>query len=485
MDRTESQRERDELAFLTLAEAGRLLRSRKISPVELTEAALGRIERLNPRLNAYLLVIAEQALGSARQAEREIAGGEYRGPLHGIPVCLKDNFWTRGIRTTAGSSILRDFVPATDSAVASRLRKAGAVMLGKTNLHEFAYGVTSVNPHYGWVRNPWDESRISGGSSGGSAAAVAAGMAYGSVGTDTGGSIRNPSALCGIVGLKPTYGLVSLEGVVPLAESMDHAGPMARTALDSALLLDVIADVGAGTTSGKRSVATGRRLRPQYAASLGRPIKGLRLGWPVRGCFEGAVPEVGRAVAKAARVLESEGAALKEISLDGVEATVDAANIVARVEAAACHIAAGYFPAHSSKYGRDVRAHLLAGRRITAVDYLRALAARDALRQVFNDAFERVDAILAPTLPVTAPLPDQEEVRLAKGKETVRGVFIAFSRPANFAGVPAISVPCGFTRAGLPVGMQIIGPPWQDARLLQIAHLYEQATGWHEKHPVR
>jgi aspartyl-tRNA(Asn)/glutamyl-tRNA(Gln) amidotransferase subunit A len=484
VDEKARQRGDDELAFLTLAEAGRLLRSRKISPVELTEAALRRIERLNPQLNAYLLVTPDQALASARQAEREIARGQYRGALHGIPVCLKDNFWTHGIRTTAGSRILRDFVPGTDSAVAARLRKAGAVMLGKTNLHEFAYGVTSMNPHYGWVRNPWDEARISGGSSGGSAAAVASGMAYGSVGTDTGGSIRNPAALCGIVGLKPTYGLVSLEGVAPLAPSMDHAGPMARTARDAALLLDAIAGSGAAMKGGKVNAAPGGKNGTKYLASLDRSVKGLRLGWPVRGCFAGAVPEVERAISKAARVLESEGATLREVSLDGMEATVEAANTVARAEAAAYHMRAGYFPAHSSEYGRDVKSHLQAGRKITAVDYLRALAARDALRQIFKDAFEHVDAILAPTLPVTAPLPDDDEVRLAKGEETVRSVFLRFSRPGNFAGVPAISAPCGFTRAGLPIGMQIIGPEWQDARILQIVHLYEQATRWHEKHPV-
>jgi aspartyl-tRNA(Asn)/glutamyl-tRNA(Gln) amidotransferase subunit A len=473
---------------LTLAEAGRLLKFREVSPVELTEVALRRIERLNPRLNAYLLVAADQARTAARRAERDILHGRYRGPLHGIPVCLKDNFWTRGMATTAGSRILRKFVPSTDSAVASRLRKAGAVMLGKTNLHEFAYGVTSVNPHYGWVRNPWDESRISGGSSGGSAAAVAAGLAYGSVGTDTGGSIRNPSALCGIVGLKPTYGLVSLEGVVPLAPAMDHAGPMARTVKDAAILLEAIAGAEGMMASEMLKAGGDFRTVPPYAALLNRsskwPPKGLRLGWPSRGCFAGATAEVERAVSKAARELGSAGAVLREISLDGAEAAFEAANIVARAQAAACHIAAGYFPACSGEYGRDVRFHLQAGCKISAVDFLRALAARETLRRIFENVFEHVDAILAPTLPVPAPRPDQDEVRLVGGKETVRSVFLRFSRPANFAGLPAVSVPCGFTGAGLPIGMQIIGPEWQDARILQIAHLYEQATGWHEKHPV-
>jgi aspartyl-tRNA(Asn)/glutamyl-tRNA(Gln) amidotransferase subunit A len=481
---TASKRADDELFFLTLAEAARLLKGRKISPLELTEAVLGRIERLNPLLNAYLLVTADQARATARNSEREILHGDYRGPLHGIPICLKDNFYTRGVITTAGSQVLRNFIPRANSDVVAHLQEAGAVMLGKTNLHEFAYGVTSVNPHYGWVRNPWDETRISGGSSGGSAAAVVAGLAYGSVGTDTGGSIRNPAALCGIVGLKPTYGLVSLNGVVPLALSMDHAGPMARTVRDAAILLDAIARAAATTASSKKSVAPKRKAGPRYAASLDRPIKGLRLGWPVRCCYAGATPEVERAVNVAARVLESEGAKLREISLDGVEATVEAANIVARAEALAYHAQAGYFPGRASEYGRDVKSHLQAARKISALDYLRALGARDVLRGIFEGAFKNVDGILAPTLPVTAPLRDQDVVRLANGEESVRSVFIRFSRPANFAGLPAVSVPCGFSDAGLPIGLQIIGPAWEDARVLQIAHAYERASGWHEKHPL-
>jgi aspartyl-tRNA(Asn)/glutamyl-tRNA(Gln) amidotransferase subunit A len=478
------QRGSDDLAFLTLEETGRLLKRRKVSPVELTEAALARIERLNPGLNAFLLVAADQARTAARRAERDILHGRYRSPLHGIPLCLKDNFWVRGMVTTAGSRILRDYVPPKDSTVASLLRKAGAVMLGKTNLHEFAYGVTSVNPHYGWVRNPWDETRISGGSSGGSAAAVAAGLAYGSVGTDTGGSIRNPSALCGIVGLKPTYGLVSMVGVVPLAPAMDHAGPMARTVMDAAILLEAIAGAEGMRSSKIPHAGKDFRAAPSYTAMLKRSPRRLRLGWPVRGCFEGATEEVERAVSKAARKLESEGAALRKISLDGTEEAFEAANTVARAQASAYHMEAGYFPGRSSEYGKDVRPHLQAGRKISAVDFLHALAARDTLRRTFANAFEHVDAILAPTLPVTAPWPDQDDVRLGRGRESVRSIFLRFSRPANFAGLPAISVPCGFTRAGLPIGMQIIGPEWQDARVLQIAHLYEQATEWHRKHPV-
>jgi len=459
-------------------DAARLLQRRKISPVELTEVMLARIERLNSRLRAYITVLPDEARAAARRAERNILHGRYRGPLHGIPICLKDNIWTRGVRTTAGSRILRDFVPAADSAIARRLRQAGAILLGKSNLHEFAYGVTSVNPHYGWVRNPWDTMRISGGSSGGSAAALAAGLAYGSVGTDTGGSIRTPSAFCGVVGLKPSYGRVSMQGIVPLAPSLDHAGPMGRCVEDVALLLDAIT-VPDGLDQGAPHIPA-----MPYSRLLKRPIRGMRLGWPVRGCLENASPEVQAAVSKAARVLRSRGATLHEISLDGVEVGLQPANTTAGAEATACHISAGYYTVHSREYGADVRDHLRRGAKISAVDYLLALRARDSLLCIFERAFETVDAILIPTLPIVAPPPDTQIVRLGGRQESLRDAILRFSRPANFTGLPAISVPCGMTREGLPVGLQIIAPHWQEVRILRIAYHYEQATNWHHMHPA-
>jgi aspartyl-tRNA(Asn)/glutamyl-tRNA(Gln) amidotransferase subunit A len=459
-------------------ETARLLQHRKVSPVDLTEAMLARIERLNPTLHAYLTVLPEEARASARRAERNILHGRYRGPLHGIPICLKDNIWTRGVRTTAGSRILRDFVPASDSVVARRLRQAGSILLGKTNLHEFAYGITSINPHYGWVRNPWDETRISGGSSGGSGAALAAGMAYASIGTDTGGSIRTPSALCGVVGLKPSYGRISMQGIVPLAPSLDHAGPMGRCVADVALLLEVLAGPDALDPRASDFPA------PPYSRSLQRSIRGLHLGWPVRGCFENASREVQEAVAKAARVLRSQGATLHEVSLDGAEAALQPANIVASAEAAAYHTAAGYYPSRIREYGRDVRGHLRAAGKISPADYLRASAARNSLLRIFERAFETVDAILVPTLPFVAPPPDARLTQLREHQEPLRGAVLRFSRPANFTGLPAISVPCGITRNGLPIGLQIIAPRWQEARILCIAHRYEQSTKWRHMHPA-
>jgi aspartyl-tRNA(Asn)/glutamyl-tRNA(Gln) amidotransferase subunit A len=468
----------EQLEFLTIADAARLLQRRKISPVELTEIALARIERLNPSLLAYLTFLPDQALAAAHQAERNIFRGRYRGPLHGIPICLKDNIESRGVRTTVGSRILKDFVPDSDSAVAHRLCQAGAILLGKTNLHEFAYGITNINPHYGWVRNPWDTTKISGGSSGGSAAALAAGLAYGSIGTDTGGSIRTPSAWCGVVGLKPSYGCISMQGIVPLAPSLDHAGPMGRCVEDVALLLEAVARPDAPNPGTRKTPAL------PYSRLLKRPIRGMRLGWPVRGCFKNTSPQVQEAVSKAARVLRSQGATLHEISLDGAEAALQPANTVAGAEAAAYHTAAGYYPAHSREYGADVRARLRATVKISAVEYLLALRARDSLLRIFERAFEAVDAILIPTLPLVAPAPDTETVQLGGHRESLRDAVLRFSRPANFTGHPAISVPCGMTREGLPIGLQIIAPHCQEARILRIAYHYEQATNWHPMHPA-
>jgi aspartyl-tRNA(Asn)/glutamyl-tRNA(Gln) amidotransferase subunit A len=463
------------LGFLTIEQAARMLRRRELSPVDLTKAALARIESENTRLRAYLTVLEKESLAAARRAEKEIFHGAARSLLHGIPICLKDNICTRGVRTTAGSRIFRNFVPAADSVVAMKLKRAGAILLGKTNLHEFAYGVTSVNPHYGWVRNPWDESRISGGSSGGSAAAVAAGMAYGSVGTDTGGSIRTPSSFCGVVGLKPTYGLVSLEGIVPLAPSLDHAGPMARTVRDVAILLDVIATSDPGRAGGPSNVSS--RFPRRIRASA------LRIGYPSRGCFENYSSEVQRAVSQAALLLGSMGASLREISLKGAEDAFDSANVVARAEATTFHMETGLFPARREEYGEDVASHLEAGLRISAVDYLSAFAARDSLREAFGRTFERVDAILAPTVPIVAVFPDTEKIQIRRRTESMRTAILRFARPANFSGLPSISVPCGFTKEGLPIGLQIITPERKESFLLGIAHLYEQAAGWHRVHP--
>jgi aspartyl-tRNA(Asn)/glutamyl-tRNA(Gln) amidotransferase subunit A len=459
-------------AFFSIEQTARLLRKKKISPVELVEAALARIERGNPGLNAFLTVVADRARRDAKTAERAFRRGRPSSLLHGIPISLKDNFWTRGIRTTAGSKILADFVPEKDSAVASLLAKAGAILLGKTNMHEFAYGITSENPHYGPVRNPWSRDRISGGSSGGSAAAVATGMGFASMGTDTGGSIRIPAALCGITGLKPTYGLVSVEGVVPLAESMDHAGPLARSVTDVCIMLQAVAGrYPRGTTP-----PDFRKLRKSIP-------RRFRLGWPKRYFFERVDAEVREAIDAAAKCLASLGARIEEVSLPHLADSVKPSTNIALAEATRYHESQGYFPARKEEYSEPVCKRLEMGREVRAVDYLNALAMQREMKREFQTVFERVDAILAPAVPIPAPLLNEKEVEIAGAKETVRSALVRMNRPANFTGDPAMSIPCGFTRAGLPIGLQLIGPQWSEGRLLAIALAYEDATEWHKRHP--
>jgi aspartyl-tRNA(Asn)/glutamyl-tRNA(Gln) amidotransferase subunit A len=462
-----------ELAFLSIDEAASLLRRKELSPVDLVSASLARIERWNPELHAFLTILAEPARRRAKLAEKEILRGSDRGPLHGIPISLKDNYYTRGIRTTAGSTILSDFVPEAESHVASRLSRAGAILLGKTNMHEFAYGITGENPHYGSSRNPWAPQQISGGSSGGSAVAVAAGMGFASMGTDTGGSIRIPSALCGIVGLKPTFGLVSISGIVPLAVSFDHAGPIARSVADACIILESVA--------GKHPKGAARPDHQKLRESL--PAR-FRLGWPKHFFFERLDDEVRRLVEATAKVLEPLGAEIQEVSLPNLVNSVDEATSAVVAEASRYHESQGYFPSRAAEYGEDVRGHLEFGHKLLAVDYLRAVEAKRKVEEDFAAAFEKVDVIIAPTSPMPAPPIGKREVPIAGQRETpVRAELLRLTRPANLAGNPAISIPCGFTPQGLPVGLQLIAPHWAEARLLAIAHAYEQATQWHRHHP--
>jgi aspartyl-tRNA(Asn)/glutamyl-tRNA(Gln) amidotransferase subunit A len=462
-----------QLTLLSIEEAAKLLRRREISPVELVDACLARIEQLNPVLNAFITVVADRARREARAADRDIARGKWKGPLHGVPISLKDNIWTRGVRTTVGSKILADFVPSKDGEVAARLAQAGVILLGKTNLHEFAYGVTTDNPHFGVARNPWNRERITGGSSGGSASAVASGMCFASIGTDTGGSIRIPSALCGVVGLKPTFGLVSVEGIVPLALSLDHSGPMARTAADVCIVLEAIAT---GYPKGVR--------RPDCRKLKRSLPKRFRIGWPEHYFFDRVRPEVGKLIDAAAATLGSLGGRIKTVAMPNLaDALLPATNDIALTEATHYHQSQGYFPARAADYGDDVRKRLELGAKVPAVDYLRGQSRKREAEQEFEAAFEKVDLILAPSVPVAAPGIGQAEVEINAEKESVRSALVRMNRPANFTGHPAISVPCGFTSDGLPVGMQLIGPRWSEARLLAIASAYENVTDWRLRHP--
>jgi len=457
-----------DLAFATIEDVARLLRNRKLSPVELTRLMLARIVQLDPKLNSYITVTSDLALTQAKKAETELLSRKTNrdhGPLHGIPISLKDNIYTEDIRTTAGSKILGKFLPQHDAAVLAKLKEAGAVILGKTNMHEFAYGVTSNNPHYGPVHNPWDLSRIPGGSSGGSAAAVAAGLCYGSIGTDTGGSIRIPACLCGIVGLKPTLGRVSVEGVIPLSPRLDCVGPLARTVCDTAVLLEAILP----PVKGEPSLGSRRK----HSA---KPLR-FTLGVPREFFFDVISNEIRFLFEEALRSLRAQKARIKEVSLSVLDETEYAGNQIAWAEATHYHQQSGFFPARSAEYGDDVRTRLVLGTQVPATVYLTALEMREKfiqqLHQVMADA--GVDALAVPTTPITAPLIDQEAIRIGDKDHSTRALLLRTNRPANLAGVPAISVPCGFIPAGLPVGLQLIGAVTDEYLLLRIAQAFERA----------
>jgi aspartyl-tRNA(Asn)/glutamyl-tRNA(Gln) amidotransferase subunit A len=471
----------ESLAFATIEELAALLAKRRISPVELTEMFLRRIERQNPVLNAFLTITAEPALAAARRAEKQFlrrhSSQVENFPLLGIPITLKDNIWTRGIRSTAGSKILSDFVPQQDSTVSRKLARAGAVLLGKTNLNEFAYGITGGNAHYGPVHNPWALDRIPGGSSAGSAVAVAAGLCAASIGTDTGGSIRVPSAFCGTVGLKPTFGRVSIFGTMPLAPSLDHVGPLARNVADAAILLGLIAGRDPlDPTSSPRPVQ-------DYRGALGKPLRKFRLGRPREHYWEKLDPEVRRATEAAVREMEKRGAIVREVSLPHLKESLDAATEISLAEALHVHEAAGYFPARAAEYGEEVRQRIDAGAKVPAHRYLAGFDVRKHLLAEFDAAFQDVDAIIAPTVPVPAPLIGAESVEIDGEQFGVRPAIVGHCRPGNFTGLPAISIPCGFTRDGLPVGLQLIGRAFDEATLFRIAFSYERANDWGERRP--
>ncbi len=459
-----------ELTRLSITEAADLIRTKKLSPVELTEACLQRIDDLDARLRAYITVTRQEALDAAQQAASAVAGGNYTGPLHGIPLALKDLFDTAGIRTTAGSKIMADRVPAEDAEVTARLKVAGAVILGKLNMHEFAYGATGVNPHYGATLNPWDPTRISGGSSSGSGAAVAAGMALGALGTDTGGSVRIPSALCGITGLKPTYGRVSLRGVVPLSTSLDHVGPMARSAADAAIILKAIAGHDPDDeTSSEEPV-------PDYAKLLeGRGLKGLRIGVPHEHFFDDIEVEVAAAVRGAISTLEELGAPVSDVSLPHIEKAPVAVGALMLSEALAYH--RRWLAERPHDYGEDVRRRLEMGLPYTDASQAEANRLRSLMIAEWREkVFDRVDLLVVPTTPVPAP-------RLEAGDLQATLNLIRFTNPFNLTGLPAISVPCGFTRDGLPIGLQLVGRWFEEGTVLGAAQAYQQATDWHKRAP--
>ena len=453
----------------SIVETGELLRKGKLSPVELTKNCLAQIEKLNPTLNAFVTVTAELALTQARAAEAEILRGHWRGPLHGIPLALKDLIDTAGIRTTAASALFKDRVPTDDAEVVRRLKEAGAVLLGKQNLHEFAYGGSSMISYYGEVHNPWDPARIAGGSSGGSAASVAAGLGCGAIGTDTAGSVREPAALCGIVGLKPTYGRVSVRGVIPLSLSLDHIGPVARTVSDAAVMLQVIASHDASDPNSADMPV------PDYVAGLRDGVKHLRIGVPRKFFYENLDPEIASAVEQAIGVLRTLGCNLSEIEIE-----VPTDRTLQTAEAYAYH--AEFASRSPELYQPETLRRIRRGEEISAAEVEQSRRELKQIRSETHKIFEGVDVLVTPTAPVPAAAINE----LKQNPELLRPyelLLLRNTRPVNVWGLPAISVPCGFTTAGLPIGLQIIGPQWREDTVLKLAHAYEQATDWHKRSP--
>jgi aspartyl-tRNA(Asn)/glutamyl-tRNA(Gln) amidotransferase subunit A len=449
---------------VTIREAAESLRRRRFSAEELTANTLARIERLNPTLQAFITPTADSALQQARQADAELAAGKDRGPLHGIPIAVKDLFYTRGVRTTAGSPIYRDFVPDRDAFAVARLAAAGAVMLGKLNMHELAYGITSANPHFGAVRNPWNGKHSPGGSSGGSGAAVAAGLAYAALGTDTGGSIRIPASFCGIVGLKPTYGRVSRRGVMPLSWSLDHVGPLTASVRDAALLLNAIAG------HDREDATSSRHPTVDFIPDEDCSVRGLRVGFPENFFFERLEADVELSVRGAIARLEALGADVKPVKVPDISAINATARMVLLCEASAVlepHLA------DRRQFGPDVLALLDQGRLLPATDYIHAQRLRQRMQQEFAQVWSAVDCLITPTTPNTAPRVGDNTVKLGGREEDVRLATTRLVRSMNLLGLPALSIPCGLSADGLPVGLQIIGPPFEEALILRVGAAME------------
>ncbi|MFD1678081.1 amidase [Alicyclobacillus fodiniaquatilis] len=454
-------------AFATMIEIAKKIQTRDISPVELTESMLQQIEQFNPTLNAFVTLTSELAMEQAKKAEAEIEMGAYKGPLHGVPIVHKDLYYTKGIRTTASSKILADFIPDYDATVVAKLADAGAVMLGKVQTHEFAAGGATDSPHFGPCHNPWNLERVPGGSSGGSAASVAAGWAFLGTGSDTGGSIRIPAACCGVVGIKPTYGRVSRYGIFPLAWSLDHAGPITRSVKDAALGLQAMAGYD------PKDESTVDLPVPDYAAALQGGVKGLRIGIPKQYYFEAVDVEVEQAVRAAIDVLCELGAETVEVSLPMMKYAPGAEWAICLSETAAIHD--DWIRVRPDDYAPDVRLMIEAGKHIPAASYLQAQRVRHLIHQDFMAAFSQVDVLVTPTLPHVAP-------RIGYQDEALN--IARFTFPTDVTGMPSLSLPCGFSTDGLPIGLQLIGRPFAEATVLCAGYAYEQATAWHTRHPT-
>jgi aspartyl-tRNA(Asn)/glutamyl-tRNA(Gln) amidotransferase subunit A len=443
-----------------------LIKKRQISPMEVTRKLLERIEALNPKLNAYITVVHEKAMESALQAEKEIAAGNWKGPLHGIPIGLKDLIYTKEIKTTMGSAIYKDHIPDYDAAVVEKLKQAGAIIIGKLNTHQFAYGPTGDRSFFGAVKNPYDLSKIPGGSSSGSGASVAASMCFAALGTDTGGSIRIPSACCGIVGMKPTFGRVSKYGVFPLSWTLDHVGAMTKTVQDNAILLNVISGYD------ERDPYSVKVKDEDFTRLLYQGVKGSIIGIPSTFYFENVDSEVEKQVRQAVEVFRSLGAEIRIIEIPHLKQISLAQQITIESEAYAVH--EEILRNHSKQYDEEVKTRLLKGLSTKAYEYVQAQQVKQLAITEFNHALKEVEMILTPTLPILPTDIGQREINIHGYQEQVRTALTRFTGPTNLNGFPSLSIPCGFSSSGLPIGLQLIGRPYDEANLYRFAYAFEQ-----------
>ncbi len=482
------------LPFLKIREVSELIKKKEVSPVELTQAILERIEEVDRRLNSFITVLPDRAINCAKEAEKNILYGNYLGTLHGVPIGLKDIFCMKGVRTTCGSKILDNFISPYDATVTQKLKNAGAVIVGKNNMDEFAMGSSTENSYYGPARNPWDLERVPGGSSGGSAASVAASLCFASMGTDTGGSIRQPAALCGVVGLKPTYGRVSRFGMIAFASSLDQGGPITKTVEDTALMLDVIAGKDSRDSTSVDSAV------PDYSNCLREGIKGIKIGVPKEYFIKGIDNEVEEAVKRAITMVEDLGCTVEEISLPHTKHAVSAYYLLAPSEASSNlarydgvkygfrvsdsdNLMEMYFKTRAAGFGREVKRRIMIGTYALSSGYydayyLKAQRVRTLIKDDFDEAFKKVDVIMTPTSPEPA-------FKIGEKTDDPLKMYLSdiFTIPCNLAGLPGISIPCGFTSGGLPIGLQILGKPFDEETLLRVAYYYEQHTEWKDKRP--
>src|SRR5215208_2763445 len=456
----------DNIHALTISSALELIRDQKISARDVAEACFHEIERLNPTLNAFITVIEiEEAINAQSPAHNSSSANALRG----IPIAIKDLFETAGVRTTVGSKFFADHIPEQDAFVVEKLKQAGAIVMGKTNTHEIALGITGNNPHYGTARNPWDITRIPGGSSSGSAIAVATGMALGALGTDTGGSIRIPASLCGVVGFKPTFGRVSLRGVFPLSWNLDHVGPLTKCVKDAAAILQVIA------VYDPEDPASIKMLTGDYLGHLNDNVKGRKIALGAGAFMETAEPEVREAVREAAKVFESLGCKVQEVNMDWLQEAAVANKLMTQSDGAAVH--RDRLKEHPEMFGEDIRRRLEDGAKTSSTEYILARRTQAEVKKRFEQFFESFDYLILPTTPIPAPTIEGHDAVEQAGRLT------RFTAPFNLAGLPALSIPCGFTKEGLPIGLQIVSRPWAEAKALNAGYAYEQSTDWHNSVP--